>query len=260
MKNRLRFILYRCVFAACFFLPLVFITACDLPQEAEPVVEDNLEVVLKSKSVLTEFPGAGAFVLGFTNPYLAFEVGKVFHYEGETEDGLETIEVTVTSDTKEVMGVVCTVVRDIELLEGDTTEKTDDWFAEDEDGNVWYFGEYSEAWDDEEEEWSTEGSWEAGVDGAMPGILMFAVPKMGKQYQQEYYEGEAEDMAKVINLNKTVEIEMGTYEGCLETMEWTPLEPGEREHKFYKPGIGLLLELEPRGGRTKIELVEVEGL
>jgi len=81
---------------------------------------------------------------------------------------------------------------------------------------------------------------------------------MGKKYQQEYYEGEAEDMAKVINLNKTVEIDMGTYEGCLETMEWSPLEPGVIEHKFYKSGVGLLLELEPRGGRITTELVDID--
>jgi hypothetical protein len=243
------------VFAFSIVLLAAINTGCDVPEV--PEVVDNSEVVLKSKSILPEFPGPGAFVTGFSNPYLAFDVGKVFYYEGETEDGFETIKVTVTSETKEIMGVTTTVVSDSAFLDGKLIEATDDWFAEDAEGNVWYFGEYSEEWEDGEFI-GTEGSWEAGIDDALPGILMPGNPKMGMKYQQEYYEDEAEDMAMVINLNKTVETKMGTFEGCLETMEWTPIELGEREHKFYKPGMGLILELKPREGRIAIELVEIE--
>ncbi|MCE4566207.1 hypothetical protein INQ51_17940 [Maribellus sp. CM-23] len=213
--------------------------------------------MLKSKTFLPNFPGAEAFVTGFTNQYLAFETGKVFYYAGETEDGEETIIVSVTDETKMIMGVEATVVRDVAYLDGEMVEKTDDWYAEDKDGNVWYFGEYSEEYEDGELV-GTEGSWEAGVDGAMPGVLMFSNPKMGMKYQQEYYEGEAEDMAMVIDLHKMVEIDLGTFEDCLETMEWTPLEPGAREHKFYKTGVGLLMELQPKEGRITVELVSVD--
>ncbi|WP_163322923.1 hypothetical protein [Draconibacterium mangrovi] len=244
------------VAALSMFICGVTFTGCEMEGEDNQIMDENLEHALKSMSFLPEFPGAGAFVDGFSNEFLAFETGKVFTYGGETEDGIETIVVEVTSETKEIMGVTTTVVRDIAYLDGQMIEKTDDWFAEDSEGNVWYFGEYSEEWEDGELV-GTEGSWEAGVDDAQPGMLMPANPRMGMKYQQEYYEDEAEDMAMVINLDKTVEIDYGTFEGCLETMEWTPLEPGEREHKFYKPGVGLVMELQPRGGRTMVELVDI---
>lgn len=246
-----------------FFLAALFMiiggvtfTGCDLDDEDSQVLDESSEFVLKSKSFLPEFPGAGAFVAGFSNEFVAFETGKVFIYEGETEDGMETIKVTVTDATKEIMGVITTVVTDTAWLDGELIEATDDWFAEDSEGNVWYFGEYSEEWEDGEFV-GTEGSWEAGEDDALPGMLMPGQPQMGMKYQQEYYEDEAEDMAMVINLDKTVEIDYDTFEGCLETMEWTPLEPGEREHKFYKPGLGLVMELKPRGGREVVELVDI---
>ncbi len=257
MKKKWKIILCACVAVLSVFIWGVLFTGCNFTDDDIPVVNKDSQVVLKSMSILPEFPGAGAFGVGFTNEFLAFETGKVFTYEGETEDGLETVVVEVTNETKVIMGVTTTVVRDIVFLDGEMVEKTDDWYAEDSEGNVWYFGEYSEEWEDGELV-STEGSWEAGVDDALPGILMPANPKMGMKYQQEYYEDEAEDMAMVINLNKTVEINYGTFEGCLETMEWTPLEPGEREHKFYSPGMGLVLELQPKGGRIMIELIGID--
>lgn len=250
------------IFLGFFLAALIMIvggltfTGCDMEDEDSQVLDESSEVVLKSKSFLPEFPGVGAFVAGFSNEFVAFEIGKVFIYEGETEDGMETIKVTVTDATKEIMGVITTVVTDSAWLDGELIEATDDWFAEDSDGNVWYFGEYSEEWE-EGELVGTEGSWEAGVDEALPGILMPGQPQMGMKYQQEYYEDEAQDMAMVINLNKTVEIDYGSFEGCLETMEWTPLEPGEREHKFYKSGVGLVMELKPKGGREVVELVDI---
>lgn len=258
MKKKWKIMEYSCVAVFGVFILGVLFSGCNVTGEDTPILDEDSPVALKSMSYLPEFPGAWEFVPGFTNEFVAFETGKVFVYEGETEDGMETIKVTVTDRTKEIMGVMTTVVTDTVWLDGELMEATDDWFAEDNEGNVWYFGEYSEEWDDEEEEWSTEGSWEAGVDGALPGMLMPAHPKMGMKYQQEFYEDEAEDMAMVINLNKTVEIEYDTFEGCLETMEWTPLEPGGREHKFYAPGVGMVLELQPKGGRIMIELVSIE--
>uniref|UniRef100_UPI0032169EAB hypothetical protein n=1 Tax=uncultured Draconibacterium sp. TaxID=1573823 RepID=UPI0032169EAB len=257
MRKKCKAILCVSIAALSMLVCAVVITSCNLAGEDTSVEEENLQVQLKSMSVLPEFPGAGNFVAGFTNEYLAFETGKIFTYEGETEDGMETIVVEVTDETKEIMGVETTVVTDSVFLDGELIEATMDWYAEDSEGNVWYFGEYSEEWEDGEF-LGTEGSWEAGVDDALPGMLMPANPKMGMKYQQEYYEDEAEDMAMVINLNKTIEIEIGTFEGCLETMEWSPLEPGEREHKFYKPGVGLVMELKPKGGRSTVELISID--
>jgi len=205
MKNKYSSGLYYCALLLGTLILTMLNTGCDMTQNEELSSENVVESTLKSKSFLPEFPGSGAFVTGFTNPYLAFDAGKVFHYEGETEDGTETIVVTITSDTKEIYGVMATVVSDIAYLDGEMIEKTEDWYAEDMDGNVWYFGEYSEEYEDGELV-GTEGSWEAGEAGALPGVLMFANPEMGMKYQQEYLEDEAEDMAMVINLNKTVEI------------------------------------------------------
>lgn len=207
---------------------------------------------------LPEFPSdPGGFVAEIDNPYLGFERGRTFRYEGETDEGLETIVVEVTNDTKTILGVATTVVHDRAYLDGELIEDTFDWFAQDIDGNVWYFGE-----DSKEIEGgvvvSTEGSWEAGVDGAIPGVLMLAEPVVGVSYQQEFAEDVAEDMARVLSLKKSVEVPYGAFDECLMTAEWTHLDPGAREFKYYAPGTGLVLELSPSGGRTRVELVSIE--
>ena len=192
------------------------------------------------------------FVAGISSPYLQFTPGATFTYEGDTEDGPETILVEVTNDTRLIMGVTCTVVRDRVWLEGELIEDTFDWYAEHQNGDVWYFGEDSTSWDEGVP--STEGSWEAGVDGALPGILMKGNPQIGDIYRQEYYEGEAEDMAEVVSLTEFISIDFGDFDDCLRTKEWTPLEPGFLEYKFYAPGVGLLLETD-EAGEPLVELV-----
>ncbi|RJQ46975.1 MAG: hypothetical protein C4534_01940 [Gaiellales bacterium] len=195
------------------------------------------------------------FVAGVDNPYLPYRPGTTWIYEGETDEGTERIEVTVTGETREVMGVTCVVVRDQVRIDGELVEDTLDWFAQDRDGNVWYFGEDSKELENGEVV-SAAGSWEAGVDGALPGIVMQADPVIGETYHQEYYRGEAEDMAKVLSLDETVELALGAYTGCLQTEEWTPLEPGIAEHKFYARGVGVILEEKVKGGEGRIELIE----
>jgi len=195
------------------------------------------------------------------NPYWPLVPGTTFFYEAETEDEVERNEVYVTYDTREVAGVTCTVVEDREW-EGDLlVEYTEDWYAQDKDGNIWYFGEYSEAYEYDDEgnliDTSTQGSWEAGVDGAEPGILMLANPQPGDSYRQEYWEDEAEDMAKVLRLNASVSVAYGDFEDCLVTKEWTPLERGEIEHKHYARGIGLVLITELKGRTKRVELVDI---
>lgn len=196
------------------------------------------------------------FVATVDNRYLPLKPGMSWVYEGETDEGLERVEVTVTNDTMEVMGVTCVVVWDRVWIDAELVEDTFDWFAQDKEGNVWYFGEDSREMEDGQVV-STEGSWEAGVDGARPGIIMHARPEPGGEpYRQEYYAGEAEDMAKVLSLNETVTIGVGTYSDCLRTEEWTPLEPGVTEQKSYAPGIGVILEEVVEGGMGRIELIE----
>lgn len=189
------------------------------------------------------------------NPLLPLIPGTIRTYEKETEDGLETTVVEVLPDVKVILGVTCTVVRDTVSLDGELVEDTLDWFAQDDEGNVWYLGE-----DSKEYEGGvlvgTEGSWEAGVDGAEPGVVMFAQPRLFATYRQEFYEGEAEDMATVLALDEIVTVPAGTYGGCLQTEDFTPLEPGISEEKFYAPGVGLVLEVDDEGVRS--ELVDVE--
>ena len=148
------------------------------------------------------------------------------------------------------------------MLDHVTTEETTDWYAQDDDGNVWYCGEdtVEHMYDDEGNHIgdSTEGSWNANVTGAEPGIVMLADPMPGDSYRQEFLEGVAEDMAKVLRLNAKVSIEFGDFDNCLETKEWSPLERGAIEHKYYYPGVGLVYNTELSGGKTvKVELVDI---
>ncbi len=196
------------------------------------------------------------------NQYWPLVPGTTFVYEDE--DGEEHNEVYVTGDTKVILGVTCTVVLDREWeddgeadgiwTDDELVEETLDWYAQDADGNVWYFGEYTTAYEDGGV--SHEGSWEAGVDGALAGILMLGNPQTGDSYRQEYYEGEAEDMAKVLKLSASAEVAYGDFDDCLKTKEWTPLEAAV-EHKYYAPGVGLVLIEELKGGTTRVELIDV---
>ncbi len=176
-----------------------------------------------------------AFTTTIDNEYFPMKPGTTFVYEGGAQRG----EMTVTSDTKKVMGVQCVVVDHREWEGGKLIERTYDWFAQDKKGTVWYFGEDTKEYENGKVV-STKGSWEAGVDGAKPGIIMPADPKVGQSYRQEYYPGEAMDMAKVLSLNASVTVPYGSFDRALETREWTPLQPGFSEKKYYVRGVGPL--------------------
>ena len=175
------------------------------------------------------------FTTTIDNEYFPMKPGTTFLYEGKGERD----KMTVTHDTKKVMGVECVVVDDRALEGGKLIEKTYDWFAQDEKGSVWYFGEDTKEYKNGKVT-STKGSWEAGVDGAKPGIIMQAHPKVGQSYRQEYYKGEAEDMARVLSSNASVTVPYGSFDHVLETKEWTPLQPGFSERKYYVRGVGPL--------------------
>lgn len=197
------------------------------------------------------------FVADVTNPLFPLAPGTTYVLEGDTEDGHVRVEFEVTGDRKQILGVSCIVVHAVEFVDGDLVEDTFEWFAQDVDGNVWYFGE-----DTKEIENGVvvddEGSWEAGVEGAVPGRIMLATPTVGTTYANESAPGEAEDMATVLALDETVTIPFGTLTGCLKTEDFTPLEPGVLEHKFYAPGVGLVLEVEQDGSRVELIAVETD--
>ena len=145
-------------------------------------------------------------------------------YEGEVDGELERIEVEVLEERREVFGVQATVVRDRVFVDGELQEDTQDWYAQDADGNVWYLGEETAEYEDGEVV-STEGSWEAGVDGALPGVVMLADPRPGDAYRQEFYEGEAEDLAEVLRVGQPAAVVAGVFEDVVTIREWNPLEP-----------------------------------
>lgn len=195
------------------------------------------------------------FVNGVDNPYFPLTVGATYIYEADTEDGKEVIVVTVTNDTKVIMGITCVIVRDTVTIGGELFEDTYDWYAQDKDGNVWYMGEDSTEYEDGEED--KAGSWEAGKDGAKPGIIMMAKPLAGFRYRQEYYKGEAEDMGEVLSQNETITVALGTYKNCIMIKDINPFEPEVEEHKYYAEGIGVVAELTVKGGDERVELIEI---
>jgi len=238
-------------------------------------VSISLACVVEAKTVdigLEEVTFSNPIVID--NPYWPLPEGATFTYFAETQDGCEYDVLTVTPDTRivSVGGTDYTVriVRDQawihepeDDMECDPTmalleEDTRDYYAQDDDGNIWYFGEDTWARDDETEECSQEGSWEAGVGEAEPGIVMLAEPMPGLRYRQEFWEDEAEDWGAVLRLNATVSIDQGDYEDCLVTREWTALEPGSVENKFYcpeagNPGPGLVYVKELKGKTVNVE-------
>ena len=144
-----------------------------------------------------------------------------------------------------------------EYVDGELIEDTDDWYAQDKEGNMWYFGEDSREIEDGEVV-STAGSWEAGVDGALPGLIMLANPIPGIWYRQEYYAGEAEDVGQVLSLYESVSVTYGQFNNCLQTAEWSLLEPGIVENKFYAAGVGLLKAIAVKGESGYEDLVDIE--
>jgi len=187
------------------------------------------------------------FTTTIDNEYFPMKPGTTFLYEGGAQRG----EMSVTHHTKKVMGVECVVV-DHKEWEGEMLiERTYDWYAQDNEGTVWYFGEDTKEYE-EGQVVSTKGSWEAGVDGAKAGIIMPAHPKVGESYYQEYYPGEAMDMARVLSFEASVTVPYGSFDHALETREWTPLQPGFSERKYYVRGVG------PLGNPRDLGLVDVK--
>ncbi|MFC1664264.1 hypothetical protein ACFL17_01365 [Pseudomonadota bacterium] len=179
------------------------------------------------------------------NPYFPLIPGMV----KMLKSGDETITISVTEDTIEILGVTCIVVRDVVEENGQLVEDTQDWYAQDTSGNVWYFGELSKNYEDGELS-DLDGSWKAGVDGAIPGIIMLATPIVGDIYRQEYALGEAEDMAEVVSTDETSESALAAdcASGCVVTREFLPIDPDAEELKFYAPGIGNILVIDVDSG------------
>ena len=189
-----------------------------------------------------------SFTARVDNPWFPLQPGTTFVYTG-TKDGKPSRDLlTVTHRTATIDGVPCAVLDDRLYLTGHLEERTTDWYTQDSHGNVWYYGEQTAELDAAGHVTSTQGSWQAGVHGAKPGIFMPAHPHVGQSARQEYFKGQAEDHFQVIGLAASQ---------VLLTEEWTPLEPAVLDHKLYVRGIGMVLEQSVKGPLERGELVQV---
>lgn len=240
-------------------LALLFVACQNSPTEPTRSVEPAasfFSTTSNDRKVQTEIDPED-FVKEVDNQYLPLQPGTKFFYEG-TKDGVPTTnEVFVTHQTKMILGVECTVVKDLAYEDGVLAESTFDWYAQDEEGNVWYFGEDTRELDSAGNTISTEGSWEAGVNNALPGIIMLDEPKVGERYQQEIAPGVAMDMAQVRSLDESVCVPYGCFEDVLMTKEWSLIDRGPVDHKFYAPGLGFIMETKVKGGDETSALVNI---
>ena len=196
------------------------------------------------------------FVATIDNPYFPLKPGTTFIYEGQTAAGFEHDEFAVTHNTKVILGVTCIEVRDTVFTDGELTEDTLDWFAQDKDGNVWYFGENTHELEGGLIT-TIDGTFTAGVNGDKPGIIMKAHPTVGDFYRQEFSLGNAEDFAETLSVSESVTIRSGSFSNCLKSQETTPLETDLLEHKFYAPGVGNVLTIDANTG-DRVELIQIK--
>jgi hypothetical protein len=191
-----------------------------------------------------------------TNRFFPLTPGRTLVYTG-TKDGEKALDLFVTTHrTKLVEGVRTRVVEDRLYLDNVLAERTSDYYAQDRCGNVWYFGEDTAELDRHGQVISTEGSWHAGVDGAQPGVYMQANPQVGRSFRQEWYQGQAEDVFKVTDRSAAVTVPYGSFRHALRTAEWTALEPGVLDNKFYVRGVGEVAEVSVKGPQEALKLVE----
>lgn len=210
-----------------------------LPQGSEPVDLDPAD-----------------FTTQIDNAYWPMKPGSRWVYRETTPGGTKNrVVVTVTSKTKRIAnGILARVVHDVVTEDGKPVEVTDDWYAQDCAGNIWYLGEKTAEYENGKVV-SREGSWEAGVDGAQPGIAIPADPQVGMTYRQEYYAGQAEDAGEVFSLAEQVQVPAGHFGDILMTKDTTTLHPKILEYKFYARGVGPVLELGISGGNDRADLL-----
>lgn len=221
---------------------LLVATGCGARGEALPQSDERVDL------------DPAEFSAEVTNPWFPLDPGTRWTYRETTEDGeIVEVVVTATSVTREIAnGITARVVRDTVTLDGEIIEDTLDWYAQDEAGTVWYLGEDTAEFEDGSIT-TREGSFEAGVDAAQPGVIMPATPEVGMTYRQEYYAGEAEDNGEVLDLGQHAGVPAGAYDNLVKTADTTPLEPGVLEHKFYARDVGLILTIDKEaGGREEL--------
>jgi hypothetical protein len=215
--------------------------ATPLPQGSEPVNLDPAD-----------------FSTQIDNPYFPLVPGDRYVYRETDGKAKEHVVVSVSNKTKPIAnGITARIVHDRVTERGKVIEDTFDWYAQDSDGNVWYLGEDTVECKKGKVK-NHSGSFEAGLDGAQPGVIMPANPEPGLKYRQEYYAGQAEDKAEVLSVNEQVESPFGHFNGALLTKDLVPLEPKVSEYKIYAPGVGLVVAVKTSGGSGREELRRIK--
>jgi ABC-type glycerol-3-phosphate transport system substrate-binding protein len=217
-------------------------SASALPQGGAPVTLDPAE-----------------FTVDITNEYWPMKPGQRWTYTEREADGTKATAVVIVTDQTKTLanGITARVVRDTVTQDGEILEDTFDFYAQDITGNLWYLGEDTAEFDNGEIT-SRDGSFEAGVDGALPGIAVPAQPVAGMAYRQEYLQGEAEDNGEVLSTDEMAEVPTGKYREVLLTKDTTALEPDSLEYKLYAKGVGPVLVLRASGGTTRTELIRID--
>lgn len=192
--------------------------------------------------------------LEIDNKYFPLKPGTTMIYEGVSDDEPTRDVFVVTNDTKKIMGITSRVVNDDAYVDGEHEEATNDWFAQDDNGNVWYMGEYTT---DLSDKGSHEGSWQAGVEGGKAGVIMEANPKVDDTYNQEFLKGIAEDKGTILSFDEKISVPYGTFSNVLKTKDFSPLEPDIVENKYYAPNIGLVKALSIKGESEVESLVQI---
>ncbi len=196
------------------------------------------------------------FVPQVDNIYFKLVPGSMFIYEKKTDEGMERVEVEVTGQTKTVLGISTTVVLDKVYLNDELVEETYDWYAQDRNGNVWYFGEDVNNYENGNLK-DHAGAWEAGVNGALPGIIMKANPAVGDSYRQEYSKNKAEDMGEIVALDQNINTSHQSFSGCLKTHDTSKIDSSANEYKYYCPEVGFVVLEERVNDNEKLELVSI---
>jgi hypothetical protein len=223
-------------------LPPTSSSAASVTNSSTPTAKARAPMTIPDRYAPSVDPAV--FSTTIDNPYLPLVPGTRIIYESDTAQGKQRTTTEVTRDTKTVMGVNTVVVHDTVTVDGKTAEDTFDWYAQDRDGNVWYFGEDTQVFDGGSVD--TTGSFEAGVDGALPGIIMPGHPQIGDTYRQEYAQGVAEDTGEVLSVTGSETSPLtGPVTNLLVTKDADLLEPtGPTENKYYARGVGLILTVQ----------------
>jgi len=191
------------------------------------------------------------------NQFVHLETGKVYIYQGETDEGNERLEISRLTDTLSIDGIACVLIREKVWIDGLLHEQVITYIAEDVTGDVWNLGVTAENYNASGSLINTNGSWFAGTDGAKPGIAMLSQPIIGNAYRQEYYFNIAENQAEVLDTGITVTTVFGTFQHCVVIKEWSELEPHIFDLKMYAPGVGLVKELNLSTG-NETELIDIK--